>query len=60
MFKRENYLTLKHLCNKQENLCVSLWPKTKRDYLKQLNNKVVSDNRKFWKQSPIFRKSVSQ
>ena len=29
--------------------------KTKRDYFKQLNNKVVSDNRKFWQTiSPLF------
>ena len=29
--------------------------KTKRDYFKQLNNKVVSDTRKFWQTiSPLF------
>ena len=27
---------------------LALWEKTKRDYFKQLNNKVVSDNKKFW------------
>ena len=37
----------KHLYNRQRNLCVSLLRKKKRDYFKQLNNKVVSDNRKF-------------
>ena len=30
------------------NLCASLLRKTKRDYFKQLNNKVISDNKKFW------------
>ena len=37
----------KPLYNRQRNLCVSLLRKTKRDYFKQLNNKVVYDNRKF-------------
>ena len=27
---------------------MSLLRKTKRDYFKQLNNKVISDNKKFW------------
>ena len=34
----------KHLYNRQRKLCVSLLRKTKRDYFKQLNNKVISDN----------------
>ena len=47
--------TLKHLYNRQRNLCVSLLRKTKRDYFKQLNNKVISDNKKFWQTiSPLF------
>ena len=34
---------------------MSLLPKTKRDYFKQLNNKVISDNKKFWQTiSPLF------
>ena len=32
----------------QRNLCVRHLRKTKRNYFKQSNNKVVSDNRKFW------------
>ena len=45
----------KHLYNRQRNLCVSLLRKTIGDYFKQLNNKVVSDNRKFWQTiSPLF------
>ena len=45
----------KHLCNRQRNLCVSLLRKTKRGYFKQLNNKIVSDNRKFWQTiGPLF------
>ena len=34
---------------------MSLLRKTKRDYFKQLNNKVISDNKKFWQTiSPLF------
>ena len=45
----------KHFCNMQRNVCVSLLRKTKRDYFKQLNNKVVSGNMKFWQTvSPLF------
>ena len=50
---RTNYS--KHLYNRQRNTCISLLQKTKRDYFKQLNNKVVSDNRKFGQtKSPLF------
>ena len=42
------------LYNKQRNSCVSLLRKTKRNYYAQLDNKIVTDNRKFWKAvSPI-------
>ena len=45
----------KHLYDRQKNLCVSLLRNTKKDYFKQWNNKVVSDNRKFWQTiSPLF------
>ena len=34
---------------------MNLLRKTKRDYFKQLNNKVISDNKKFWQTiSPLF------
>ena len=34
---------------------MNLLRKTKRDYFKQLNNKVISDNKKFWQAiSPLF------
>ena len=45
----------KSLYNKQRNLCVSILRKNKRDYFGKLNNKIVTDNRKFWKTiSPLF------
>ena len=47
-FLKERINDSKHLYNRQRNLCVSLLRKTIGDYFKQLNNKVVSDNRKFW------------
>ena len=54
-FFKERTSESKHLYNRQRNLYVSLLRKTKRDYFKQLNNKVVSDNRKFWQTiSPLF------
>ena len=37
------------LYNKQRNLCVSTLRKNKRDYFGNLNNKIVTDNNKFWK-----------
>ena len=54
-FLKERTNDSKHLCNKQRNLCVSLLQKTKVDYFKQVNNKVISDNKKFWQTtSPLF------
>ena len=47
-FLKERTNDSKHLYKRQRNLCVSLLRKTKRNYFKQLNNKVVSNNRKFW------------
>lgn len=35
--------------NKQQNVCESLLPKTKRDYSPNLDTKIVKYNRKFWK-----------
>ena len=54
-FLKERTNDSKHLCNRQINLCVSLLRKTKRGDFKQLNNKVISDNKKFWQTiSPLF------
>ena len=45
----------KSLYNKQRNLWVSISCKNNRDYFGILNNKIVTDNRKFWKTvSPVF------
>ena len=46
---REGTKEAKSLYNKQRNLCVSILRKNKRDYFGNLNNKIVTDNRKFWK-----------
>ena len=54
-FLKERTNDAKHLYNWQRNLCVSLLRKTKKVYFKQLNNKVISDNKKFWQTiSPLF------
>ena len=58
-FLEERTNDSKHLYIRQRNLCVSLLWKTKRDYFKQLNNKVVSDNREFWQtKSPLYSEKV--
>ena len=45
----------KQLYNKQRNLCVTLFRKAKNDYFSTLDNRIVSDNRKFWKAvKPLF------
>ena len=52
---RERTNKAKSLYNKQRNLCVSIFRKTKRDYFGNLNNKIATDNKKFWKTiSPPF------
>ena len=48
-YLRERTNEAKILHNKQRNLCVSILCKNKRDYFGNLNNKIVIDNRKFWK-----------
>ena len=54
-YLRERTNEAKSLYNKQRNLCVSILRKNKRDYFGNLNNKIVTDNRKFWKTiSPLF------
>ena len=46
--------------NRQRNLCVSLFRKTKKRFFGgKLNHKVISDNRKFWKTvGPLFSKKA--
>ena len=45
----------KQLYNKQRNLCVTLFRKAKKDYFSTPDNRIVSDNRKFWKAiNPLF------
>ena len=54
-YLRERTNEAKSLYNKQRNLCMSILRKNKRDYFGNLNNKIVTDNRKFWKTiSPLF------
>ena len=56
-YLRERTNEAKILHNKQRNLCVSILCKNKRDYFGNLNNKIVTDNKKFWKTiSPLFSK----
>ena len=52
---RERTNEEKSLYNKKRNLCVSILRKTKGDCFGNLNNKIVTNNRKFWKTiSPLF------
>ena len=49
----------KELYNKQQNLCVTLLHKAKGNYFSELQNRVVKDNRKFWKRvNPLFLKRI--
>ena len=54
IFLKERTNNSKHLHNRQKILCVSFLRKTKKDNFKQLSNKVISDNKKFWETSPLF------
>ena len=54
-YLRERTNETKSLYNKQRNLYVSILRQNKTDYFGNLNNKIVTDNRKFWKTiSPLF------
>ena len=45
--------------NYQRNICVSLPRKSKRSYFKNLNVKLVRDNKKFWKNvAPLFSNKI--
>ena len=48
-YLREITNEAKSLYNKQRNLCVTTLRKNKRDYFGNLNKKIVTDNKKFWK-----------
>ena len=37
------------LYRKQRNICVSLLRKSKKDYFSKLNEKQITDNKRFWK-----------
>ena len=39
----------KDLFRKQRNLCVSPLRKSKKDYFSKLNEKQITDNKRFWK-----------
>ena len=52
---RERTNEEKSLYNKKRNLCVSILRKNKRYYFGNLINKIVPNNRKFWKTlRPLF------
>ena len=54
-YLREIRNEAKNLSNKQRNLCMNILRKNKRDYFGNVNNKTITDNRKFWKTlSPLF------
>ena len=54
-FLRERTNESKIAYNKQQNICVSLLRKTRRDYFANLDTKIMKDNRKFWKTlNPLF------
>ena len=46
-YLRERTNEAKSVYNKQRNLCVSILRKNKRDYFRDLNNKIVTNKRKF-------------
>ena len=51
----------KQLYNKQQNLCVTLLRKAKRNYFADLDNRILKDNRKFWKTvNPLFSEKAYQ
>ena len=54
-YLRERTNQAKSLYNKKRNPCVSILRKNKRDYLGNLNNKIITGNRTFWKTiSPLL------
>ena len=54
-YLRERTNEAESLYDKQRSLCVIILRKNKRDYFGNLNNKIVTDKRKFWKTiGPLF------
>ena len=54
-FLRDRTKESKVAYNKQQNICVSLLRKSKRDYFANLDTKIMKGNRKFWKTvNPLF------
>ena len=62
IFLREKINESMTAYDKQQNICVSLLRKTKRDYFANLDTRIMKDNRKFWKtENPLFsEKSYSK
>ena len=51
----------KQLYNKQRNLCLTLLRKANRNYFADLGNRILKDNRKFWKTvNPLFSERAYQ
>ena len=58
-YLRERTDESKKQCTSQQNCCVSLLEKTKRDYHNTLNEKYVSANKTFWKtMKPFFSDKI--
>ena len=51
----------KHLYNKQRNLCVTRLRKAKGNYFADPDNRILKENRKFWKTvNPLFSEKAYQ
>ena len=60
-FRKTKTKESKQLYNKQRNLCVTFLHKTKRNYFVDLDNKILHDNRKFWKRvNTLFSEKAYQ
>ena len=58
-YLHERTKEVKRLYNKQRNPYVSILRKNKKDCFGNLNNKIVTDNRNFWKAIiPLFSKKT--
>ena len=60
-FRKTKIEESKQLCNKQRNLSVIIFLKAKTDSFAELGNRIVKDNRKFWKtENPLFLEKTYQ
>ena len=58
---RKEIMLRSRLRNKQRNLCVTLLRKAKRNYLAEIDNRILKDNRKFRKTvNPLFSEKAYQ